>query len=129
MNTLLQERREPVSLRAACSVLALPRASLDRYQDRQRQDGKVRAEQPEPTRSLPANALSGAEREKALGVLNSERFADQPPPEVYATLLSEGIYLCSTRTLYRLLRAAGQHGERRAQRTPRHATSASDPAQ
>jgi putative transposase len=120
MNTVLAERHAPVSVRAACSALALPRASLYRYQARQRQGGKVRAEQPAPTRSPLANALSAAECEKALGVLNSERFADQPPPEVYATLLSEGIYLGSTRTLYRLLSAAGQHGERRAQRAPQH---------
>jgi putative transposase len=122
MNTVLAERRAPVSVRAACSVLALPRASLYRYQARQRGGTDTPESQPapKPHRRRPPNALSAAEREHALSVLNSERFADQPPAEVYATLLSRGIYLCSTRTLYRVLQAAGQHGDRRAQRAPQH---------
>lgn len=106
MNTVLSTRRALVSLRAACRVLALPRASLYRYQARQRRGANTPEGQPtsKPNRPRPPNALSVAEREHALSVLNSERFADQPPPEVYARLLSEGIYLCSTRTLYRLAR-------------------------
>ncbi len=53
-----------------------------------------------------------------LDVLHSDRFVDAAPAEVYATLLDEGQYLCSERTMYRLL--AGAHGqvrERRAQLT------------
>ena len=46
--------------------------------------------EPEP----PPRALSKAEKEKVHRILNSERFQDQPPREVYATLLDEGIYLC-----------------------------------
>ena len=91
MNTLLQQRREPVSIRAACAALALPRASLYRYQDRQRRGADTPVEgqlTPRPVRQPPPNALSAAEREQALAVLNSERFADQPPPEVYARLLT-----------------------------------------
>jgi putative transposase len=65
-------------------------------------------------------ALSHAEREQVLAVLDSERFCDLAPAEVYATLLDEGVYLCSERTMYRVLKEHGQVRERRAQR--RHPT-------
>jgi putative transposase len=61
-------------------------------------------------------ALCDAEQEILLGVLDSERFADIAPATVFATLLDEGCYYGSTRTMYRLLAAAGQSGERRNQR-------------
>ena len=67
-------------------------------------------------RRAPARALSEAEREAVLGELHSERFADCSPAQVWATLLDEGRYLASQRTMYRLL--AAEHGgvrERRAQ--------------
>jgi putative transposase len=48
-------------------------------------------------------------------VLHSERFADVAPEEVYATLLDEGVYLCSASTMYRLLRELGEVRERRRQ--------------
>jgi putative transposase len=55
-------------------------------------------------------------------VLDSERFCDTAPAEVVATLLDEGTYLASERTMYRILAQAGQTGERRNQLThPRHA--------
>jgi putative transposase len=49
--------------------------------------------------------------------LNSERFMDCSPAEVWATLLDEGTYLCSERTMYRILAAGDQVRERRQQRT------------
>jgi putative transposase len=51
-----------------------------------------------------------------LDVLHSARFGDAAPAEVYATLLDEGVYLASQRAMYRLLAAAGEADERRAQR-------------
>ena len=65
-----------------------------------------------------SRALSEPEREQVLEVLHSERFVDVSPEETWATLLDEGTYLCSTRTMYRIL--AAHHGgvrERRAQLT------------
>jgi putative transposase len=62
-------------------------------------------------------ALSAAERAHVLEVLNCGRFADMAPAAVYATLLDEGVYLCSESTMYRLLRERNQTGDRR-----RHAT-------
>jgi putative transposase len=60
-------------------------------------------------------ALSWAERDEVLAVLHSERFVDTAPEEVYATLLDEGVYLCSASTMYRLLRERGEVRERRRQ--------------
>jgi transposase InsO family protein len=61
-------------------------------------------------------ALSGCEQDLLLGILDSERFADVAPATVFATLLDEGRYHGSIRTMYRLLAAQSQTGERRRQR-------------
>jgi putative transposase len=52
--------------------------------------------------------------------LNSDEFCNQPPAEVYQRLLERGIHLCSVSTMHRILRAHGETGERRDQRTARH---------
>jgi putative transposase len=66
--------------------------------------------------------LAPAERQRVLAVLNEDRFADLAPTEVYATLLDEGKYLCSIRTMYRVLQENAQVHERRRQlRHPRYA--------
>jgi putative transposase len=70
-----------------------------------------------PTPRPQPRALSLLERQAVLAVLHDERFYDQAPASVWATLLDEGSYLCSPSTMYRLLRAAGETGDRR-----RHAT-------
>ncbi|WP_439957840.1 helix-turn-helix domain-containing protein, partial [Micromonospora echinofusca] len=59
-------------------------------------------------RPEPANRLSDGERARILSVLDSDRFVDTTPTEVFATLLDEGVYLASISTLYRLLRANNQ---------------------
>ena len=66
-------------------------------------------------RPTPARALAPEERKAVLDALHSERFADKAPAEVYATLLDEGRYLCSIRTMYRVLDAADEVRERRDQ--------------
>lgn len=58
-------------------------------------------------------ALAPEERQRALAILNAEQFADLPPAEGYATLLDEGQYVCSIRTLYRILQAHGAGKARR----------------
>jgi putative transposase len=96
----------PVS--RACEVLGFPRSSLYR----QRQDKVTET----PTlRRTPARALSSEERRQVRDLLNSERFTDQSPYEVYATLLDEGVYHCSIRTMYRLLADYDEVQERRNQ--------------
>lgn len=88
-----------------CEAIGLSRATLYRHR-RPRQDAR---------RVTPARALSEPERQEVLQVLHSERFVDAPPAQVHATLLEEGNYLCSPRTMYRLLAASGEVRERRDQ--------------
>lgn len=74
-----------------------------------------------PGRVAPPRALSEQERQAVLAQLHSDRFVDQAPAEVYATLLDEGSYLCSVRTMYRILEAEQEVKERRNQlRHPRY---------
>ena len=49
------------------------------------------------------NRLSLSERKVVVEVLTSDRFVDQTPLQVFATLLDEGTYLCSISTMYRIL--------------------------
>jgi len=93
---------------ALCQSVGLARATL--YRRRQ----PARSSTP-TVRAASPRALVPAERQAVLDVLHSERFVDQSPAEVQATLLEEQIYLCSTRTMYRLLNAAHEIRERRDQ--------------
>jgi putative transposase len=106
----LAELAKQVGTAPACRALGVPRCTWYRRQVLR----PVAAPRPRPPR-----ALSGAEQQQVLAVLNSERFLDRPPAQVMATLLDEGTYLCSTRTMYRLLSAQGPVRERRDQRTHR----------
>lgn len=99
-----------VGVVAACVALGVNRA---RYYRAQRP-----VSEPKP-RPRPARALSDDERARVLALLDSEPLMDKAPAQVYAKLLEDGEYVCSTRTMYRVLAAAGQVRERRAQR--RHA--------
>ncbi|MFJ2417973.1 IS3 family transposase, partial [Streptomyces brevispora] len=73
---------------------------------------------PEPApRAAPPSALSSAERAEVLALLNRPEYADLPPAQVWARELDAGNYWCSERTMYRILSAAGQNGERRRQAT------------
>jgi putative transposase len=79
-----------IGKRAACAALGRSRAS---YYRRHRQSPPV-PRQPR-TLSPQPRALSPAERAEVLGVLHHERFVDQAPATIYATLLDEDRYLCS----------------------------------
>lgn len=93
----------------ACDALALSRATYYR-----RSSGEPHTPQQVRTRRSPRR-LTPVERANVLSTLNSERFADCSPSQVYATLLDEGVYHCSISTMYRILRAERQVRERRAQ--------------
>lgn len=99
----------PVNL--ACAVLDVPRSSWYRTQ----QPTPARQEQ---SSSPSVRALPAEEQAAVRTLLNSQRFQDQSPYEVYATLLDEGVYLCSIRTMYRILRQHDEVQERRNQRQP-----------
>ena len=104
-----------VGTRAACHALCVPRGSY--YRDRRTAFGPT----PTTPRPLPVRALGPAERAAVLAHLHGERFQDRSPAAVYATLLDEGQYHCSIRTMYRLLAQRGQSRERRDQLThPRY---------
>jgi len=104
-----------VGISAACAAFDVSRAT----HHRQRLGPRHGPPTPRPT---PARALSPDEWAGALAVLRSDRFLDTAPAEVVATLLDEGTYLASERTMYRILAAEGETGERRAQaRHPAHA--------
>lgn len=95
---------------AACAALGLPRASFHRYRAAAtRPLARVRQ------RPKPARALATDERQDVIDMLREPRFVDQAPAEVYATLLDEGLYHCSIRTMYRILHGHGDVKERRRQ--------------
>ena len=96
-----------VGVAPACRALGVSRATFYR-----RHKATPGHQQPRPT---PARALCESEREHVLNVLASPRFVDRAPAEVVATLLDEGQYLCSERTMYRLLAANQPVRERRNQ--------------
>ena len=102
-----------VGLRTACQAFSLNRAFV--YRDRVRRQGMV-SRRIIRVRARPPLALSPAEQDVLLGLLDSERFADVAPAAVFATLLDEGHYHGSVRTMHRLLAARNQTGERRRQR-------------
>ena len=106
MRTAALELAPVVGLVAACTALALSRATFYRQQ---------RPPRPATPRPRPHRALSAAQRGDVLAALNSERFADKAPAQVYADLLDEETRLCSVRTMYRILAASGEVRERRDQ--------------
>lgn len=69
-------------------------------------------------RGKPPRTLSAEERARVIAVLHEDRFVDKAPQAIYATLLDEGIYLCSPSTMYRILRSLDEVKERR--NTVRH---------
>ncbi len=93
---------------ASCRAFGVARSSL------------YRRRRPPPTpRRTPGpshRALSELERQEVLDLLHSERFVDQAPAQVAAALLDEERYLCSVRTMYRILDANQEVRERRNQR-------------
>src|SRR5439155_1297910 len=93
---------------------------------RQREQGalevlRARKRGPKP-KAVDPRALDPVERQAVLDMLHSERFCDQSPAEVHATLLEEQTYLCAPRTMYRLLKQAHEVRERRDQLRHPHYT-------
>ncbi len=109
---IIEDFAEPgVSIVAACAAVGASRATL------------YRGTRPLPPRAPRQRALSPRrlgddERQAIVDVMHSPEFVDQPPMEVFAKLLSRGIYLASIRTFYRVLAELGESKERRNQRLP-----------
>lgn len=104
-----------MGVKASCALLG----HLSRATHYRRAAPKAAAEtKPRPA---PANALSSQERQRILDVSHQQRFADDSVAQMWSTILDEGTYIASISTWYRILRAAGELSERRAQAThPSH---------
>lgn len=109
MMPVVNDLAAQVGVKTACAALGVPRSS--RYALRRTPLVKERAPAPPPPR-----ALTNDEKITVRATLNSDRFADQAPREVYATLLDEGTYPGSVSTMYRILRENAEVVERRNQR-------------
>ena len=99
-----------IGTRPACRVLGAAPATI--YRRRRPPDPRSAG-----PRRVPARSLSQTERDAVLAELHSPRFIDASPAEVWATLLDEGRYLASERTMYRLLATQGETRDRRDQLT------------
>jgi putative transposase len=104
MNTVKQWAPE-LGILATCVALGVARATFYRA---------LEPKQPAPRRP-PPRALPPEERKAVIEVLHEPRFADLAPAEVFATLLDEDRYLCSERTMYRILEENQEVRERRNQ--------------
>jgi putative transposase len=111
----------------ACQGLGVSRASFHRHHPiqgpatagpwlTQSAAESVAATVPPPERCPSFRALSPEEEQMVLDCLHSDRFQDSAPAAIVATLLDEGIYHCSTRTMYRILERHSETGERRDHR-------------
>ena len=102
-----------VGIRPACNALDVSRAGFYRWRH---------PREKEPSRRLPPLSLSFEERNEVLDILHAGRFIDKAPREIYAALLDEKSYLCSVRTMYRILEKEGELKKRRRQVSrPRYA--------
>ena len=110
---MITEHRGSWGIRPPCVALDVARATYYRRQSPQTAP-RGRGRHP--------RALSAEERHRVVEVVNGERFCDRAPAQIYASLLDEGQYLCSERTMYRILEANHQVRERRNQlRHPQYA--------
>lgn len=103
----LPELSAAVGMARACRSLGLSRATVYR---------RHRPRKPAPARGTPPLRLDASEQAAVINELMSPRFIDRAPHQIYACLLDEGRYLCSIRTMYRLLEARKAVCERRDQR-------------
>jgi putative transposase len=105
---VVQEARERLSLSTICKALRLNRAS---FYSKPSSSGV-----PSKPRQTPRK-LTSEDRARFLAIAHSEEFKDQPPREIYATLLSRGEHVCYWRTMYRILAQEGESRERRSLRS------------
>jgi putative transposase len=95
-----------IGIKPACHAFGIVRSGFYREQS---------PETAPASRPSPPRTLSPEERQAVLATLHSDRFVDTAPATVYATLLDEGRYHCSIRTLYRILDEQAEVKERRNQ--------------
>jgi putative transposase len=98
-----------VGVRSACEALGVARASYYRWFIGLKSE--IHGAKP----YVPSWRLSDEQRQEVLEILHTQRFIDRSPWAVYAALLDEGTYVCSVRTMYRILKEQGEVRERRNQ--------------
>ena len=103
-----------IGIESACDVLGVARASFYRQRPLLGPVLSILLSTP-VARPIPARALNSDERKSVRTLLNCERFRDCAPAAIHAALLDEGQYLCSARTMYRILEEDGATRERRDQ--------------
>lgn len=106
--TAAKELSPEIGIQPACEAMGVSRATF--YRER-------KPKGPRGPRPKQKRALSEAERHNVLEACHSEEFVDRPPATIHATLADRGVYLCSTRTMYRILDGAKEVKERRKQAT------------
>jgi len=112
MNALVEHHGQ-VPLLPLCEALGVSRATMHR---------KLKPPAPRAPRPTPERALVAEEKQRVIEVLCSDRFVDRSPAEVFYTLLDEDEYICSERTMYRMLAERHEVKERRdLLRHPKHA--------
>lgn len=104
----------------ACDALMLNRSTDYARQSREEISEEERQQRRERHKTNQPRALSKEERIQIVKTLDSQEFCDQPPLEVYHTLLERGENLCSISTMHRILRENQQSSERRDQRSAQH---------
>ena len=107
-------------LHKACAIIGLAARTVQRWVDAGKTAPYVgdRRTPEQRIHNCPPNKLSDAERQAALGALNSQAYKDLPPSQIVPRLADQGLYVASESTLYRLLRQAGQLAHRRLERVP-----------
>ncbi len=118
MKTVIEKRPSRLAMQTACLELGLNRSSV--YARRKRAGHQPTRPKRSRKNCVQPRALSEQERAFVIDTLHAERYHDQAPAEVYQRLLEENQYLCSVSTMHRLLRKAGENGERRPQRPAQH---------
>jgi putative transposase len=108
----LEDLTPTIGRARACAAVGVNRATWYRR-------NRLSPAPPRPVRERKRHprALTADEREEVVATLNSPRFVDTAPAQIWATLLDEGVHLCSESTMYRILRERGEVRERRRQAT------------
>tara|TARA_Y100000588_G_C14176922_1_gene891810 strand:- start:41 stop:1069 length:1029 start_codon:yes stop_codon:yes gene_type:complete len=99
---------EKTNVQTACITLGVPRANFYRWKTSKNNKSVV-----ERKAWRSPLALTDIERQATINLLHSKRFVDLSPGEIYSTLLDEGRYICSERTMYRILSSLGETQARR----------------
>ena len=110
----VSDARARLGVGQSCAALGVCRGSYHRFEARLRTKTPGSESETRPRKASP-RALSSAERGQVLDLVHQDRFVDLAVPQVFATALDEGVYVCSQRTMYRILESQGEVRERRDQ--------------